>query len=201
MGATTSAWVMFAILEAMVVLQGVFAYLDRSFWYGQMVRRWGSKKCLPISRHGGIWGDLIILSALAAFLMAESAAHWPSRSAAYAVLIGFAASWGMHQVYRKISWPEAHVRGGFLTGAGWVHFLYMASVISIFVLYYVSAPYSSTMLWASVIIVVHVAIGNHVLLGKKHPEGPTLRSPGAWAAIGGTATLTFGCTAYRMYFG
>lgn len=194
--------VTFAILTVMVVAQGCFAWRDGLLTVKQMLGR-GIREGLPISMHGGMWGDLIWFSALVAAIVAIYGREWSWTSVGLAILVGLAGSFGMHELYKNIPWPETHVQGHSLTEAGWVHFLYMVVAFSVLLLYYVTAPYTAYMWLVSAGIIVHVAIGNHVLLGFARPfwyPGHPLQNTGTWATIGGVAALTLGCTAFRMLF-
>jgi hypothetical protein len=160
-----------------------------------------------ITAHGGMWGDVFIISPLVAAIVGYYWSTWAWWQVLGAAGIGFAASYVMHETYKAAPWPEAHVEGGHLTDVGCVHLGYMAFAFAALLLYYVR-PVSQTELammgFASGLLVLHVVLGTHVPLGmlkRDDPEsfwwypGEPLKSAGTWGAIAGTAILTFGRTA------
>ena len=54
----------------------------------------------------------------------------------------------------------------------------------------------------SVLLIIHTVVGTHVVLGFFQPEwysGRPLQSMRTWGAIGGTAVLTLGWTAWLAF--
>lgn len=189
-----------AIFESMVLLQIMFAWTDSFLTPTQMLRV--TSQGLPFSGHGGMWGDFFFISALAAVIIATYGAEWSGMEIVLAGAIGFAVSYVMHETYKKGPYLEAHVQHGHLTAAGWVHLVYMAGALAVIGLYYVSAPYTPWMWLASALLILHTVAGTHVILGLMRPTwypGRPLQNPQTWAAIGGTAALTLGCTAFRAH--
>lgn len=187
-------------LEMAVALQGCFASRDVILTRRQMLS-W-TRTGLPFLAHGGMWGDALLISPLVAAVVAYSGGQWSWKRVAVAVLVGLAASFAMHETYQRIPWPEAHVYSRHLTEAGWVHLVYMAAVIAALLLYYFDAQYTPLMWLVSAFLVLHIAVGNHVVLGLVRPAwypGRPLQNVQTWVTIGGTAVLTLGVTALRAF--
>ncbi|TSC70697.1 MAG: hypothetical protein G01um101449_304 [Parcubacteria group bacterium Gr01-1014_49] len=196
------SWRTLSILEALVIIQAMVAYRDGFFWPSQMLER--TSKGLPFAMHAGMWGDVFILSPLLAVIVAYRIEEWSWTHIMIAGVLGLAASLGMHEQYKGIPWQEAHVQNGELTFVGKIHVVYMAVAFSILGLYYLAGGYTPYMWWTSLAVVIHVVIGNHMLFGSDPPEyypGRPLESVGGWQAIGGTAVLTFGSTAFHYFRG
>jgi len=162
---------------------------------------------LPFLMHGGVWGDVVIISGLMGCIVGFFWDTWAWWQIAIFLALGFAGSYGMHLTYLAAPWPEAHVEGGHLTDVGDIHLGYMAVAFAVLLLYYVRPvePWEiKYMTLVSVLLVSHVVIGTHVPLGLAKlcaPErfawypGTPLTSSGTWGAIAGTFVLTFGRTA------
>jgi small-conductance mechanosensitive channel len=162
----------------------------------------GVEEGLPFLWHGGMLASFIIGSPLVAAIVAEYGSSWSVGDIFFASVFGVGISIVMHETYKKIPWPEAHVRDGHLTSAGQLLRLYMAIAIAVFLLYYIWAPYTPWMWLVSGSLVVFVAAGTHIILGIVKPTwyaGDPLHDLGTWLPIIGTAVLTFGITAYRAW--
>lgn len=195
-------WAVLTIFEAVVLLQGWLAWCD-DFLTPKQMRRGGIRSGLPFLAHGGMWGDLIFVSPLLAFIITTYGSEWSWIQIAAAVLFSLVVSFAMHETYKKGRFPEAHVQYGKLTKAGVVHFCYMAEAFLVLSLYYILVPYTPWMWVVSALLVLHTIVGTHVVLGLVRPmwyPGRPLQSSGTWGAVGGTAVLTLGCTAWRAFF-
>lgn len=193
-------WLTILVFLAAVALQGLFAYYDGFFWPSQMLRK--VSRGLPFFAHGGMWGDVIIISPLVAIIVERYSPQWSFREIVLAILVGLIVSFAMHETYKAGTFPEAHVQYGHLTSAGWVHFGYMAAALAVLGLYYLDAEYTPYMWVVSALLIIHTAIGTHVVLGLAQPDwysGRPLQSMGTWGAIGGTAVLTLGRTAWLAF--
>jgi hypothetical protein len=188
----------FFLFEALVVAQGWLAYHDQFLTVTQM-RASGVNSGLPFLYHFGMWGDLVI-SLLAAFIVGRFLKSWRPRWIAASLVTGFAISAYMHWTYLSASFPEAHVQNHQLTPAGWVHALYMALALAVFTQFFLftaNIPRAVLRL-ISVLLVAHVFLGTHMVLGLIdlyeplgwYPAQP-LRSFEGWAVIGIVATILF----------
>ena len=192
-------WLVLSVFLAAVALQGLFAYYDDFFTPKQMLRH--VPRGLPFVAHGGMWGDVII-SLLVATIVDRYSSQWSFREIVLAILVGIVVSFMMHETYKAGTIPEAHVQYGHLTAAGWVHFGYMAAALAVLGLYYLDTEYTPYMWMVSILLIIHTIVGTHVVLGLVQPDwysGRPLTSMGTWGAIGGTAVLTLGRTAWLAF--
>ncbi len=193
----------FAAGEALVVLQALFSWFDGMLTPTQM-RASGYDKGLPFLGHGGMWSDVVIVSPLIAAAVALYGATWSPDHIVVAVFVGLVCSILMHLTYLGAKYPEAHVQFGELTTAGMVHVFYMAVAFAVlFLLYFGTVPLpASWFLWmTSVLLVIHIAVGTHVVLGIVKPTwyaGDPLHSWGTWIPIAAAAVSTFGWTAHLV---
>jgi len=164
--AWTSAAVAFAFLESFVVLQAFLAYEDRFFTVAQMHQR-GIKAGLPFIWHFGMWGDFVLISVVAAYVIGRYFDRWRMRSMIVSLAVGFVVAGLLSWFYTLSSMPEAHIQNSALTSAGWVHLVYMAVAIAVFThFFFFSKGISSRLLRVvSVLLFIHVFVGTHMALG------------------------------------
>lgn len=187
--------------EGLIALQGWLAW-GEGFLTPRQLQLMRGTKGLPFLAHGGMWGDALIISPLVALIVAYYGTKWSPVEVTVAMLVGLVSSFAMHETYRKIPWPEAHVRHGYLTDAGWAHLVYMAAAFAVILLYFFHAPYTPWMWAVSALLIVHVTVGTHVVLGLLRPAwypGRPLENAGTWSAVSGTAGLTLLVTALRAF--
>ena len=193
-------WLTLLVFLGAVALQGLFAHYDDFFTPKQMLRH--VPRGLPFVAHGGMWGDVLIISPLVAVIVEQYSSQWSFKGVVLAILAGLVVSVLMHEIYKAGLIPEAHVQYGHLTSAGWVHFGYMAAALAVLILYFLDTEYTPYMWVVSILLIFHTAIGNHVPLGLVQPDwysGRPLTSMGTWGAIGGIAVLTLGRTAWLAF--
>ena len=188
-------WTIFAIGEIHVLLQGSLAWEDGLLTPRQMV---GHHICgLPFAAHEGMWSDSFIITPLVAAIIGYYGPMWSLKRIMVAVAVGFVLTFFMHETYKKIKWQEAHVKNGRLTDIGWMHFFYMWPAFTALYLYFFRAMSPSeflTVCFVSILLIIHVSLANHVVLGWVKPSwypGEPLKSFGTWAAIVGTFLFLF----------
>jgi hypothetical protein len=160
------------LAQALVVLGGFFAYRDKMFFVSQM-KGCGIDHGLPFVVHGGMWGDLLIISPLIAVIVCGYGNQWTLSQPCVAIAIGFVVSAGMHYfLYTKGAHPSAHQRGGQLTSCGWIHLVYMGGALAVLILFFFCTPnISNTFLYlTSTLLAVHMFIGSQVVLGFINPS-------------------------------
>lgn len=129
----------------------------------------GCKKGLPFIWHMGMWGDVFIVSpimVIGAFMYCNT---WSGDRVAIVYTIGGIVSAVMHQMYvaggKEV--PEAHAHSGRLTGAGFLHMLFMSIALAELILLFFFTPHVDH--WFAVTMTVglgiHIFLGNHFLLG------------------------------------
>jgi hypothetical protein len=198
--ATKAAALTLILLELLVITQGYLAYRNHFLTPSQMVNG-GTAAGLPFLAHLGMWGDLIYVSPLAAYIVGRFSPswRWPEMAGCLAAGIGLSTALGWS--YLSGNLPEAHVQNHQLTAAGWLHQAYMALALAIFTQFFIfTSNVPRYLLWgASFALMIHVFVGTHMALGiynlyfpaSWYPAEP-LRSPQGWGVFGVvTAILLF----------
>jgi hypothetical protein len=187
----------FVFFQCLVGLQALLAYQDHFLTVSQMQQR-GVAKGLPFLWHFGMWGDVFVVSGLAAYLVGHYSSRWRPKWILTSIAIGFVATGLFSWLYTLSGMPEAHVQNHALTAAGRIHAIYMCIAFAVFLQFFLFtqdvAP--RTLGIVSVLLLVHVFIGTHMLLGlinialpqNWYPAQP-LRSIVGWITI---ATLAAG---------
>ena len=157
--------------EFLVILGAVLAYRDNFFSVSQMQKR-GITQGLPFSMHAGMWGDLLVISPMVAWIISSDFKVWSISEWTISIGLGFFVSSILHNLYEKIEIPESHVQGNRLTKAGWVHFLYVALMFTALILFYFFTPAISYVTFTifSVLLTLHVIFANHILLEIMMPK-------------------------------
>jgi hypothetical protein len=183
--------VTFAVLECLVLAQLVLAYEDQFFTVAQMRQR-GFDQGLPFAWHFAMWGDLFVISPLAAYLVDRFHDQWSRPRMLLSLAIGLISSAVLHWTYTFGVFPEAHVIGHALTGAGVVHLFYMGLAIAIFVQFFLftkTVP-ARSLAAVSTLVLLHIFVGTHMVLGLinlSYPQdwyaGEPLKSAAGWTII------------------
>ena len=160
------AMVAFVSLECLVLLQALLAYFDHFLTVAQMRER-GISQGLPFIWHFGMWGDILIISPLAAYIIGLYSGHWRLRRIVISLVIGFILAAIFSWLYTLSDMPEAHVQNHNLTAAGNAHLVYMAIALAVFIQFlFFSGEVSVPLLRiVSVLLFVHVFLGTHMALG------------------------------------
>jgi hypothetical protein len=161
-----SGLVVLVFLECLVLLQAYLAYQDHFLTVTQM-RAAGVMEGLPFLWHFGMWGDFLVISALAAYITGAYLARWRVRWIFTSLVIGFAAAGTLSFLYTLSDMPGAHVINHELTAAGKVHLLYMALALAIFIqfLFFTENVSLGLLRVVSALLFVHVFFGTHMVLG------------------------------------
>lgn len=160
------AFATFLLLETLVIAQAIFAYRDHILTVSQMRQR-GIEEGLPFVWHFAMWSDLLIISPLAGYLVAQCFRQWSPRQVLASLAIGFIVSGILHWFYTLSTMPQAHVQNHALTPAGYVHFVYMGLTLAVFAqfLFFMSDVPTILLRVTSVLLFIHVFIGTHMVLG------------------------------------
>ncbi|WP_426424126.1 hypothetical protein [Bradyrhizobium genosp. A] len=188
-----------ALFEFLVAVQGWLAYRDHFLTPSQMLDS-GVSNGLPFLAHLGMWGDVFIVSPLAAFIVGRFSNSWRSRWVVTSLIVGVALSVLMGWSYLSAGLPEAHVQSHQLTPAGWVHQVYMALALAIFVQFFIFTRHvpKPVLSASSIALIFHVLLGTHIILGlftfihpiAWYPAEP-LRSHEGWAVVLSVGTILF----------
>lgn len=165
--------------EALVFAQAFLAYRDRFFTVAQMRDR-GIDQGLPFLWHFGMWGDALVISGLAAYIIGRFFYSWRLGTTLVSLAIGLLSAAIMSWIYTFSGIPEAHVQDHRLTAAGMVHLVYMAIALAVFLQFFLFTDGASVRLlrMASMLLTAHVFIGTHMLLGIL-----TIVHPLAWYPV------------------
>lgn len=160
------ACIAFASLEILVVLQGLLAYHDSFLTVSQMVAA-GTKEGLPFLWHLAMWGDLLLISPLAAYIIGRTISRWHLGGIFISCFSGLTISVAMHILYTFSDFAESHVQAHHLTCVGLVHSIYMGLTLVVFTQFLLFTDILNLVVLriVSVILVVHVLLGTHFVLG------------------------------------
>jgi hypothetical protein len=193
--AWTPAIIAFIFLECLVATQALLVYQDHFLTVAQMRGR-GISQGLPFVWHFAMWGDFLVISPLAAYVIGQYHRRWSLRSLLASLAIGLISSGFLHWLYSLSGMPEAHIQNHALTAAGWVHAIYMWIAFSIFVQFFLFTQNVAPRVLGvvSVLLLIHVFIGTHMVLGIINIEfpqdwypGQPLRSIPGWVTIAALA--------------
>jgi hypothetical protein len=190
----TKGWLAFFFLQALVLLQVALAWSDGFLTVSDMQRH-GYPVGLPLIWHFGVWGDLLLISPLAAFLIGRYSSLWRAPQICVVVSLAVATTLALGWFYTTGNLPGSHAREHRTTLAGQVHLVYMAAGISVFGLFYLHTRASpEIVLSVTLLVVTHVFFGTQLALGTLkqfihlpwYPNEP-LFDPGAWIPFLATA--------------
>jgi hypothetical protein len=178
-------------LESLVLLQAYFAFRDHFLTIEQMQEA-GFKEGLPFKWHLAMWSDFFVISPLTAYITGRLRWNWREIGICFAIAFGTTVVLGL--LYTTSVVPEAHVRNHQTTAVGYFHLVYMLGTIWLLLQFLIYREVSKTCLrYVSIILFLHVAVGNHFLLGllKRsypsdfdwYPAQPIESLPG-WLTVG-----------------
>jgi hypothetical protein len=193
--ARTAGFITLLVLEALVAVQGVLAYRAHFFLPSQMQAA-GYPQGLPFLWHFGMWGDVLIISPLIAYLVGQHAHAFRLRRAVLSLGIGIAAAGVLGWLFTRSSTPEAHVLHHRLTSAGVVHLVYLAIAVAALLNFVFFDPQATggQLALSSLLVLIHVFAGTHMVLGLYalsrrpdwYPDQP-LQNVTGWLMIGALA--------------
>lgn len=152
-----------------VLLEGWLAYRNGMLTPMQMLAKHPGRRGLPFIAHGGMWGDIILLSPLAGFAVGTHGGDWTLVQIVIMFVIGMMLSVTMHLTYVRTKFPDSLAwEGEGVTAAGWLHVVYMGVAFAIIGLLYFYTPSSNPLLvsLAGLLLSMHVVIGTHIPLGS-----------------------------------
>jgi len=183
------------VLEGMVGLQLVLAHRDHFLTVAEMQGR-GVSEGLPLLWHGGIWGDILIVSPLAGIVCAMYGSRWRATEIVICAVASASATATMACIWSYGDLPEAHRHSGQLTAAGMVHLAYMFAALTILALFYFCSGALPLPLVGIVsgLLILHTIFGTHLWLGPLkaagelawYPRQP-LTDPLSWGTVFGVA--------------
>lgn len=187
-------------MQMLVLLQLVLAHRDGFFTAAQMRSR-GVPRGLPIAWHFGIWGDGMVISGLVAMIISECWLQWAWTDIRRAGSIALGAVVIFQLLWMTSATPEAHLTPRAKPGkvfrqkpsaTGYAHDVYFVLAFTAFLMLYFWTPQPprTLLIATSFILVAHVWVGNHMLLGliscfkelPWYPDRP-LRNPVGWTTV------------------
>ncbi|MCX6715891.1 MAG: hypothetical protein NT077_02615 [Candidatus Taylorbacteria bacterium] len=139
---------------------------------------------LPFIAHGGMWGDLLIITPLMGVIVSTYGGGWTLPQVLSCVALGMIVSVAMHLSYLQGTFPESHIDQRIineadgrrvqdtLSGAGRIHVVYMAAMLAIIFLFYFASKSVSVpdAINAQLLLSVHIIMGTHIPLGLWNPK-------------------------------
>lgn len=181
----------FLILESLIAIQLLLAYRDGFLTVAEMQEK-GIDRGLPFVWNFGLWGDLFIVSPLAAIIVASYWKRWRPSQIQMSTVLGMIATLVMVCIYSFSNTPESHMYDRQITPAGYVHLAYTTLAVTIFFLlyFYTPRPSAAILIWSSILLWLHAFIGTHMALGilssivelPWYPDQP-LKSPIQWTIL------------------
>lgn len=185
-----------AISVLWVLLEAAMACADRMLTPSQMLEKHPDHpKGLPFICHGGMWGDVFIVSPLVGVIVAMYGEQWDKTQVLTMLTIGMVLSIAMHGVYIMTPFPDSLAWRGGISMAGWMHVMYMSAAFTIIGLFYfcTSNVPPALLIIVSTLLTIHVAIGNHVVLGLLYEQynwawcpDDFISKPAPWITISAT---------------
>jgi len=210
----------FVCLECLVIVQALLAWQNQILTVSQM-RQSGFNQGLPFVWHFAMWGDLLIVSGLAAYVIGLHSFGWHGGKVLVSFAFGFASATALSWTYTFSTIRETHVQDHHLTVAGVVHLFYMAIALAVFAQFFFFTQDASRRLLrvVSLLLLVHVFFGTHMVLGilnfmhhlNWYPARPLKSIPGwitvtsvavglGWRNIGTSAIIATTKNAARHVF-
>lgn len=187
-----------AVSVIWVLAEGFLAYRNGMLTPKQMSAKYPDWRGLPFIAHGGMLGDIFIISPLAGIIVGTYGSSWTLVQIVTMFAITMALSGVMHWTYVQTPFPDSLAwKGDGITAAGWLHVIYMGVAFAIIGLLYLCTPSPNPplVLLAGLLLCVHVVIGTHILLGVFNELEPIewcpnfLAPPTGYVVLGAWGTL------------
>lgn len=135
-------------------------------WQG--LSSWKNGQLNSFLRHGGMWGDFLILSPLLGYIMFRFSNNWKLSEWLVAMILSTLISAILGWIWTKDPTPSSHTSGGYQTFAGWIHLVYIVPALATIMLLYFRTPVQITadLLWSvTSLLIFHMICGTHMVLG------------------------------------
>lgn len=122
---------------------------------------------LPFSWHFGMWGDVLLITPAAAWIVSAYGAQWELQDVAIVGIFALIASVVLHWFYSLSAFPDSLAWNGKITAAGYLHVAYTAGALAIVGLWYVFTEHGDTVSVAVVtaVLMVHVLVASKIFIG------------------------------------
>jgi hypothetical protein len=191
---------MWILLTALQIVEAGLTYVDGYFFPWQQSS--GSGKIGFYTLHPGMWGDIVIVNAVAAWILNSFGETWNTRYFAilFVVVAGLVVPVVMQWAKDSVSVPESLARNGLLPVAGAIHYLRTAFLLSVILYFYLFTPEVSAHKTAlhviTLLLVVHTFLG--IILPPQFSRGSVPKE--AWSVAIGMWTLLIGFWARLALF-
>lgn len=121
----------------------------------------------PFVWHGGLWGDIFLLTPLFAYIVARFSTTWAVNDFLLVFSISILMSGILHWIYSSTPFPDSLAwKTEGLTIAGWFHFVYMTFAFTVLGLFYLFTPEPEFIvsLLVGLLLALHVFIGTHTFI-------------------------------------
>lgn len=151
-----------------VLAEGWLAHRNGMLTPTQMFAKYPGQRGLPFMNHGGMWGDILIISPLVGLIVGTYGDTWTPVQIVTMLIIAMILSGVMHWTYVQTPFPDSLAwKGEGITAAGWLHVIYMGAAFAIIGLLYfcTPSPNRTLVLLTGVLLSAHVVVGTHIPLG------------------------------------
>lgn len=189
-----------------VLVEGYLAHRNGMLTPAQMSAKSPGRRGLPFIAHGGMWGDVIIISPLVGLIVGTHGGDWTLVQIVIMFAIAMVLSGVMHWTYVQTPFPDSLAwKDEGITAAGWLHLIYMGAAFAVIGLLYFCTPSPSPVVVSltGFLLSIHVVIGTHVLLGVLNELEPiewcpnVLAPPTGYVVIG-TWSVIIAMTIFAM---
>ena len=158
------------LLNGIIVLAGIFAWLDNHLLPSQKPRRTVGKRIVLFTfiEHGGMWSDFFIVSPTVATILYFYAEEWDLIPLLCTATIAIFITVVMLHVWKikgkGIS--DSLVHSGRVTKAGWVHAIYMIVALTVYGMFFLFTKNVPD----SLMLQIGFAVGVHVFISAVQPS-------------------------------
>ena len=178
-------------MQWLVSVQAILAHLLGFFFLSDAKKR--VPEGTPVaafSKHGGIWGDVLYVSALIAWIVAKYAPDWSVGTVMFGALLGAVSALTALSAWSRSGTEEAFVLGGKTTVVGYIHGFYTWIALSVLFSFLYGCGHmvpQQEALGIAVVFVLHSALGSFQpswIARKKIDKGAWLQFAVATALVG-----------------
>ena len=194
-------WTAWWVCVLWVLVSGAVAYRE-----GTLSRRGWRRVRMGFLEQGGMWGDLLLVSAINALIVPYFV--WDEKIFMSAVIVGFGTSsaahraWGRHLAGAGVTshlWPDLFRRSWLddLSIAGMLHFAFTWYQVVLFG-FYLFSPLPERTIWTvSVLAVVHLTFGTVLPCRAAHARWFV---PGTWRALVVQWSVVAGAALFKLMY-
>jgi hypothetical protein len=194
-------WTVLLVGIALVLIQGLAAWMDGYFTQDQIKRVHGITSAYSFVQHGGMWSDVFIITPIVAYISSKYELEYTTWRAIILLLAAVVLVYlAMEFVYKPagIKMPEAHTHDGRTPLTGWVHALYAVAAIWVCVEVYLG--WTTPVVSSTDIIVVSLLLTPFFYLGVAKFSNQWVFDTGAKWQVGVEIVGLWLLTGWRVWF-